>query len=69
LSGVFFPIDMMPDFIRPIIEVLPLTYLADSFRQVMVEASPFHPMMFNVIVMSAWLIICMGISIRFFRWE
>jgi ABC-2 type transport system permease protein len=69
LSGVFFPIDMMPDFIRPIIEILPLTYLADSFRQVMVEAAPFHPMMFNVIVMGAWLIICMGISIRFFRWE
>ena len=69
LSGIFFPIDMMPDFIRPIITALPLTYLADGFRQVMVQSPPLYSMPVDIIVLAAWLVVCMIISIKFFRWE
>ncbi len=33
LSGIFFPIDMMPDFLQPVARIIPLTYLADALRQ------------------------------------
>ena len=69
LSGVFFPVEMMPDFLRPVIEALPLTYLADGFRQIMVEAPPLHSLPVDVAVLSGWLVICMVLAIRFFRWE
>lgn len=36
LSGIFFPIEMMPTFLKPIVNWLPLTYLGDLLRNVMV---------------------------------
>ena len=36
LSGVFFPIEPMPELIQPIPNVLPLTYFADGLRDSMV---------------------------------
>ena len=39
LGGVFFPMETMPDFLRPIVQAIPLTYLGDSLRQIMVSPS------------------------------
>lgn len=36
LSGVFFPIEQMPWFMQSISKILPLTYLVDALRKVMV---------------------------------
>lgn len=69
LSGIFFPIDFMPDFMRTIIAIIPLTYLGDAFRQVMVEATPLHPLGIDIAVLSAWLVACMILAIKLFRWE
>jgi ABC-2 type transport system permease protein len=69
LSGIFFPLELMPDFMRPIVEALPLTFLGDSLRQVMVDATPYHPMGLDVAVLVGWLVVCMVLSIRFFKWE
>ena len=69
LSGIFFPADMMPDFMRPIVEAIPLSYLGDGFRQIMVDASPLHPMPLNVAVLAAWLVVSMALTIKLFSWE
>ena len=69
LSGIFFPIEFMPDFMRPIVEALPLTFLADSLRQVMVDATPYHPLGLDIAILGAWLMVCMVLAIRFFKWE
>lgn len=36
LSGVFFPIETMPEWIQPISSILPLTYFAEGLRESMV---------------------------------
>lgn len=36
LSGVFFPIETMPDWLQPVSSVLPLTYFAEGLRDSMV---------------------------------
>ena len=69
LSGIFFPIDFMPNFMRPIVEALPLTYLGDALRQVMVDATPLHSVTTDMAVLGGWLVVCMVLTIRFFRWE
>ena len=69
LSGIFFPVEIMPDFMRPIIAIIPLTYLGDALRQVMVEATPLYPLILDIGVLSAWLVICMILAIKLFRWE
>jgi ABC-2 type transport system permease protein len=69
LSGIFFPVDFMPDFMRPVLAIIPLTYLGDAFRQVMVEATPLYPLSLDIAVLGAWLVICMILAIKLFRWE
>ena len=69
LSGVFFPLDFMPDFMRPIVSALPLTYLGDALRQTIVAGTPEYPLIVDVAVLAAWLVVSMGLAIRLFRWD
>jgi len=69
LGGVFFSLEMMPDFLQPVVRVIPLTYLGDSLRQIMVDASALHSHLVNICVLAGWLVACLLLAIRFFRWE
>lgn len=69
LSGIFFPIDFMPDWIRPLVEVIPLTYLGDAFRHLMVGGGSFYSMTTNIAVLVGWLVVSTGLAIWRFRWE
>lgn len=69
LSGLFFPVELMPAFLRPIVALIPLTYLVDAIRQVMVESNPLHPLPVDVAVMGAWLAGGLMVAVRFFKWE
>jgi ABC-2 type transport system permease protein len=69
LSGAFFQIDAMPDALQAIARVIPLTYLADALRQVMVGGAPFAPLWVCFAVLAAWLVVCFGIASRKFRWQ
>jgi len=69
LSGIFFPVEIMPTFMRPIVNAMPLTYLGDAFRQIMVQGTPLYPMWLDVAVLGAWMVICVVLAIRLFQWE
>ncbi len=69
LSGTFFPIDQMPDFLQGIARLIPLTYLSDALRQVMVGGAAFAPLWVCAAVLIGWLVICFGIAARTFRWQ
>ncbi len=69
LSGIFFPIDFMPDFLQPVAAALPLTYLGDALRQVMVGGAPYAPLPVDALVLGGWLVGSFIISARFFRWQ
>lgn len=69
LGGVFFPVEVMPDFLRPIVQAIPLTYLGDSLRQIMVASAALHSQVVNLSVLAGWLVGCLALAIRFFRWE
>jgi ABC-2 type transport system permease protein len=69
LSGTFFPIDAMPDFLQTIARLIPLTYLSDALRQVMVGGAAFAPLSVCAMVLAGWLVVCFAISARYFRWQ
>jgi len=69
LSGIFFPVEFMPAFMKPIMAAMPLTYLGDGLRQIMVAATPTYPMALNLGVLGAWLVVCMLLSFWLFKWE
>jgi len=69
LSGIFFPITFMPEWLRPVAAFLPLTYLADALRQTMVGGTAYAPLFVDALVLGGWLIVSFLISARFFRWQ
>jgi ABC-2 type transport system permease protein len=69
LSGIFFPFDFMPDFLRNIARLLPLTYLGDALRQVMVNGTQVAPIGVDLAILTGWLVVCLGIAARSFRWD
>lgn len=69
LSGIFFPLDQMPDWLRTVATAMPLTYLGDALRQTMVGGTPFAPIGVSVLILVGWLVVCFGISARFLRWQ
>ena len=69
LSGIFFPIEFMPDWLQPVAGIMPLTYLGDGLRQTMVGGAAYVPLPMDVLVLVAWLGGASLISARFFRWQ
>ena len=69
LSGTFFPINQMPDFLQGIARLIPLTYLSDALRQVMVGGAAFAPLYVCAAVLLGWLVVCFGIAAVKFRWQ
>jgi ABC-2 type transport system permease protein len=69
LSGIFFPLEVMPEWLRGVATFLPLTYLGDALRQTMVGGTPFAPLGVDALVLVGWLVVTLAISARFFRWQ
>lgn len=69
LSGTFFPSEIMPASLQPVVAALPLTYLNDLLRQIMVSATPQHALWLDFAVLGGWLAVLMALAVKLWRWE
>jgi len=70
LSGALFPAEIMPEFLLPVVRAIPLTYLADAFRQIAVDMpATFSSVGGAALVLLGWLVGSFVLAVRFFRWE
>ncbi len=69
LSGIFFPLETMPSFLKPLVNLLPLTYLGDLMRHVMVGLPSAYGFWTDLAVLLGWLVVTLGLAIRFFKWD
>ena len=51
----------MPDLLQTVARFLPLTYLCDALRQVMVGGAAFAPLAVCVAILAGWPVVCFGI--------
>lgn len=71
LSGIFFELSIMPDYIRPISAILPLTYFVNGIRDSMVYGlDVMNPQLWlNVGVLAAWGLVTFAIGSKFYKWK
>ena len=69
LAGVFFPLDQAPTWIQYVAKVLPLSYLADGLRQVMIYGASISHLWVDATALLATAVIGLLLATRFFRWE
>lgn len=67
LSGVFFPISMMPGFMQAISKVIPLTYAIEALRKVMILGAGFSSVQTELLVLLAFGIVTTSISVPVFK--
>jgi ABC-2 type transport system permease protein len=67
LSGVFFPIEQMPWFMQAVSKILPLTYVADSLRKVMVLGADIPMLTNELAILIGFGIVMIAIAVPVFK--
>lgn len=70
-SGVYFPREVLPDWLYKITNYVPLTYLADGLRYIMTRGFSLVNKEIEIasLGLSLWFIIFLVLAIKSFKWE
>lgn len=69
LSGVYFSVEGIPKFLKPLVEFLPLTHLVRAIREIFNNGVAFADVLPQMGILSIWMIVCFGASVKLFKWE
>jgi len=69
LSGIFFPMDNAPGWIQPVVHAMPLKYLADAMRSVVIQGHSLWSVRLDMLVLVGVALVFLTLSVRFFKWE
>jgi ABC-2 type transport system permease protein len=67
LSGVFFPLEALPNFFYQIFRFLPLSPMIQAMRSVCLEGDPVSEQLSRILIMVVWLVVIMAIALKSFR--
>lgn len=68
LSGTFFPVDTMPQYLQNFAHVLPLFYVIDGLNQVMIYNNTSQ-MLYDAAIVLAGAIVVFVLAIVLFKWR
>ncbi len=69
LSGSFFSASRFPEFLQPLIKVLPLTALNDTLRAVMNDGASLWANAAGVAILCGWGLVSFLLALKIFRWQ
>lgn len=69
LGDVFIPIKQFPDYIQTVSKCMPLTYMSDALRRIVVYGSGIGDILLDVGVLVVLGAIVFFVAIKTFRWE
>lgn len=67
-SGATLPYEIMPDILKSFSDILPLTQGVKLLKIVSLGL-PIENLLFPTTIMLEFIAVCMGISLKFFKWE
>src|SRR5919201_1283600 len=68
-SGVFFSKNAAPEAIRPITNLLPLTFLNDALREISVQGATLWDVRTQIVGLLVWTVLGFILAVRLFRFE
>lgn len=68
LSGAFWPIEMMPDYLQTVAKLLPLHYFHDGLRQIMIFENPGKSVV-AFLVLGAFAVIFILVALKITKWK
>ncbi|MEX0903296.1 MAG: ABC transporter permease [Pseudohongiellaceae bacterium] len=69
LSGIFYPIEALPQLVEPIARILPLSFVATALREIANNGTSLGGVAPELIGILVWLAIGFGLATRYFIWK
>ncbi len=69
LSGVFYPIESMPELIQPVARILPLSFVATGMRDIANEGASLLAIAPDLLGIVVWFVIGFVLATRLFVWK
>jgi ABC-2 type transport system permease protein len=69
LSGVFYPIESMPELIKPIAKILPLSFVSTAMREIANNGASLLSIAPSLFGIALWFVIAFILATRLFVWK
>ncbi len=69
LGGIFFSSERFPDYLQPLVRVLPISHANEALRQVMLSGEGLSAVAGNLWYLASFALVCFVLALRFFRWS
>ncbi len=69
LSGVFYPIESMPELIQPIAKLLPLSFVSTAMREIANNGAGLLSIFPSLVGIAVWLVLGFILATRLFVWK
>jgi len=69
LSGIFFPIESLPDLAQPLAKLLPLSFVSSGLREIAINGAGLLELVPEVLGIVIWTVIALFLAIRLFVWK
>ncbi len=69
LSGTFFPKTLLPAFLQPVLEYLPLTAMNDAMRKISFEGAHIWEVGGELAILLGWSVVAYGLAVKTFKRE
>ena len=69
LSGIFFPIESLPELIQPVANLLPLSFISSGLREIAINGATLAELIPDIIGMMLWAVLTLFLAIRLFVWK
>lgn len=68
-SGIFYPIESLPNIAQPLASVLPLSFIASALREIVTHGVSIFAILPELLGIIVWLALGFFLAIRFFVWK
>ncbi len=69
LSGIFFPIDSLPELVQPLASLLPLSFVANALREIASNGLSLLEILPELAGITVWLVGGFLLATRLFVWK
>ena len=69
LSGIFFPIESLPELIQPAANLLPLSFISSGLREIAINGATLAELIPDITGMILWAAVTLFLAIRLFVWK
>lgn len=68
LGGVYYPVQLMPEWLQRLSRLLPITYSLDAMRRALLSDATFQEIMPDIVALIAFCVLLVPLSLLIFRY-